>query len=68
MASGVTPEENATLACRNISAGVRSACHFAVRADGSMPEALKTSNRDIGVMIGYAGNVIRPQSGRLPIR
>lgn len=69
MASGVTPEERTlTLACRNISAGVKVSLSFRGEADGSMPEALKTSNRDIGVMIkDMQGNVIRPQSGRLPI-
>lgn len=69
MASGVTPEERTlTLACRNISAGVKVSLSFLGEADGSMPEALKTSNRDIGVMIkDMQGNVIRPQSGRLPI-
>ena len=57
-----------TLACRNISAGVKVSLSFRGEADGSMPEALKTSNRDIGVMIkDMQGNVIRPQSGRLPI-
>lgn len=64
-----TPEERTlTLACRNISAGVKVSLSFRGEADGSMPEALKTSNRDIGVMIkDMQGNVIRPQSGRLPI-
>ncbi|MEX0631261.1 hypothetical protein M8494_00340 [Serratia ureilytica] len=42
---------------------------FRGEADGSMPEALKTSNRDIGVMItDMQGNVIRPQSGALADR
>ena len=64
-----TPHEKTlTLACRNISDGVKVSLSFRGEADGSMPEALKTSNRDIGVMIkDMQGNVIRPQSGRLPI-
>ncbi|SVK52679.1 putative fimbrial protein StiH [Acinetobacter baumannii] len=64
-----TPEERTlTLACRNISDGVKVSLSFRGEADGSMPEALKTSNSNIGVMIkDMQGNVIRPQSGRLPI-
>ncbi len=64
-----TPEERTlTLSCRNISEGVKVSLSFRGEADGNMPEALKTSNRDIGVMIkDMQGNVIRPQSGRLPI-
>ncbi|MCC4107268.1 fimbrial protein [Serratia ureilytica] len=67
--SGITPQERTlTLACRNISEGVKVSLSFRGEADGTMPEALKTSNRDIGVMIkDMQGNVIRPQSGRLPI-
>ncbi|HID9897629.1 fimbrial protein [Serratia ureilytica] len=69
MPPGFTPvERTLTLACRNISAGVKVSLSFRGEADGSMPEALKTSNRNIGVMIkDMQGNVIRPQSGRLPI-
>ncbi|WP_368926645.1 fimbrial protein [Serratia marcescens] len=64
-----TPAERTlTLSCRNISDGVKVSLSFRGEADGNMPEALKTSNRDIGVMIkDMQGNVIRPQSGRLPI-
>jgi len=57
-----------TLACRNISEGVKINLSFQGTADGNEPTALKSSNSDIAVKIeDRNGNVIAPQSGRLPV-
>lgn len=69
MPSRFTPHEKTlTLACSNISNGVKVSLSFRGEADGNMPEALKTSNDSIGVMIkDLFGNPIAPQNGRLPV-
>lgn len=66
---GLIPhQKDLTLACRNISAGVRVSLSFRGEANGNMPTALKTSNSSIGVMIeDQLGNAILPHSGRLPV-
>ncbi len=57
-----------TLACRNISDGVKIDLSFQGASDGNDSSALKTSNSDIAVKIEDAmGNVISPNNGRLPV-
>ncbi|MEE4484852.1 fimbrial protein [Serratia ficaria] len=69
MPPGFIPhQKELTLACRNISAGVRVSLSFRGEADANMPVALKTSNGSIGVMIeDRLGKAVSPQSGRLPV-
>jgi type 1 fimbria pilin len=57
-----------TLACRNISEGVKISLSFQGTPDVNEPTALKTNNSDIAVKIeDRNGNAITPQSGRLPV-
>ncbi|TQI81986.1 type 1 fimbria pilin [Serratia fonticola] len=57
-----------TLACRNISDGVKIDLSFQGTPDGNDNTALKTTNDDIAVKIEDAsGNVISPNNGRLPV-
>jgi type 1 fimbria pilin len=66
---GFTPVNKVlTLACRNISEGVKISLSFQGTPDPNEPTALKSSNGDIAVKIeDSAGAAITPQSGRLPI-
>lgn len=57
-----------TLACRNISDGVKIELAFQGTPDINDNSALQTDNSDIAVKIEDAnGNVISPNSGRLPV-
>lgn len=57
-----------TLACTNISDGVRISLSFQGTPDNNDPTALKTNNDDIAVKIEDAsGRGISPNSGRLPV-
>lgn len=57
-----------TVACRNISQGVKISLSFQATADTNEPMAFKTSNEDIGVIIeDRDGNKIAPKSGKLPV-
>lgn len=58
-----------TLACRNISDGVKIDLSFQGESDVNDNTALKTTNSDIAVKIEDAsGNVISPNNGRLPVK
>lgn len=58
-----------TLACRNISDGVKVDLSFQGVADPNDQTSLKTNNSDIAVRIEDAsGNVISPNNGRLPVK
>lgn len=69
MPNGFTPiNKQLTLACRNISEGVRISLSFQATPDVNDPTALKTSNDNIAVKIEDPnGNAITPVSGRLPV-
>ncbi|WP_233527802.1 fimbrial protein [Serratia sp. PAMC26656] len=69
MPPGFTPhQKELTLACRNISSGVKVSLSFRGEVDSNIPAALRTSNSSIGVMIeDRFGGTISPQSGRLPV-
>lgn len=57
-----------TLACQNISDGVKVDLSFSAVPDPNMSDALKTTNNDIAIKIEDGnGNVISPTNGRLPI-
>lgn len=69
MPDGFTPvNKQLTLACLNISDGVKVNLTFRATPDPSMSDALKTSNSDIAIMIkDGSGNVISPNNGQLPV-
>lgn len=69
MPDGFTPyNQQLTLACRNISDGVKVNLAFTAEPDSNMNNALKTDNDDIAVMIKDGnGNVISPNNGELPV-
>ncbi|MFZ1872060.1 MAG: fimbrial protein [Chania sp.] len=69
MPDGFTPvNQQLTLACRNISDGVKVSLTFTADPDPKISNALKTTNGDIAVMIKDGnGNIISPNNGTLPI-
>ncbi|VXC99548.1 conserved exported hypothetical protein [Enterobacterales bacterium 8AC] len=69
MPDGFTPRNKVlTLACRNISDGVKVSLTFTADPDPKISNALKTTNGDIAVMIKDGnGNAISPSNGTLPI-
>lgn len=69
MPDGFTPvNQQLTLACRNISDGVKVDLSFTADVDPKISNALKTTNSDIAVMIkDGSGNIISPNNGTLPI-
>ncbi|MHA7845542.1 fimbrial protein [Serratia sp. D1N4] len=69
MPDGFTPvNKQLTLACRNISDGVKVNLSFTATPDPNMNNALKTDNSDIAIMIkDGSGNVISPNNGSLPV-
>jgi type 1 fimbria pilin len=68
-ASGFTPKVvNMTLACNNISEGVKIKLSISGEASSGDPTALATSNNDIGVRIlNAAGEPVSPNEGGLPV-
>lgn len=70
MPRGFTPHhKELTLACRNISDGVKISLSFQGEADPNEPDALKSSNKDIAVKIEDSSSnaIISPNNGRLPV-
>ncbi|VEA69798.1 long polar fimbrial protein LpfD [Serratia rubidaea] len=70
MPKNFTPHQrDLTLACRNISDGVKVSLSFQGEADPSDPSALKSTNKDIAVKIEDSSSnaVISPNNGRLPV-
>ncbi len=69
MPDGFTPtNRQLTLACRNISDGVKVSLTFTAEPDPKISNALKTTNGDIAVMIKDGnGNIISPSNGTLPM-
>ena len=67
--AGFTPiRRELTLACRNISDGVKISLSFQGTPDPNEPTALISSNTDIAVkIVDTQGTAITPQSGRLPV-
>ncbi|WP_249337103.1 fimbrial protein [Serratia plymuthica] len=69
MPPNFTPhQKELTLACRNISEGVKISLSFRGEADSNMPDLLKTTNGSIGVRINdRSGYPVSPQNGRLGV-
>lgn len=69
VADGFTPKVvNMTLACNNISAGVKISLSINGEASSGDPTALTTTNKDIGIRILDAtGGTVSPNSGLLPV-
>lgn len=68
-AAGFIPRiVNMTVACNNISDGVKISLSISGDAASGDPSALATNNDDIGVRILDAGgNAVSPNDGRLPV-
>lgn len=69
MPDGFTPvNKQLTLACRNISDGVKVNLTFTAEPDPKIGNALKTTNGDVAVVIKDGNNnVISPNNGELPV-
>lgn len=68
-ADGFIPRNvDLTLACNNISDGIRISLSINGQASSGEPTALATSNKDIGIRILNAtGEIISPNTGELPV-
>ncbi|MCR0997288.1 fimbrial protein [Serratia rubidaea] len=70
MPKNFTPHhKELTLACRNISDGVKISLSFQGEADPNDATALKSTNKDIAVKVedSLSSDVISPNNGRLPV-
>lgn len=70
MPKNFTPHQrDLTVACRNISDGVKVSLSFQGEADPNDSSALKSTNKDIAVKIedSSSNSVISPNNGRLPV-